>query len=148
MKTVLQNYGSGELAVSETPPPQLRDGWVLVKTAYSLISAGTEKTKIDTGSKSLLGKARSRPDLVRQVIQKARNEGVWKTWQTVSDRLNAPTPLGYSSAGQIVEVQGDVGGLRPGHLVSCGGGTASHSEIVSVPRNLAIAIPEGVSLDH
>ena len=94
MKSVLQNYGSGELSVIESPTPQLRDGSVLVRTVCSVISAGTEKTKVDMGSKSLLGKARSRPDLVRQVISKARREGLWKTWQTVQERLSTPTPLG------------------------------------------------------
>src|SRR5258707_578804 len=111
MKSVLQNYSTGELKVVETPPPQLRAGWVLVKTICSLISAGTEKTKVDAGSMSLLGKAKARPDLVRQVINKAKREGLWKTWQTVSDRLNTPVPMGYSSAGEVIRVEGDVDDL-------------------------------------
>lgn len=148
MKSVLQNYGSGELKVIDSPPPQLRDGSVLVRTAYSVISAGTEKTKVDMGSKSLLGKARSRPDLVRQVIIKAKREGLWKTWQTVQERLSTPTPLGYCSAGEVIETAGEVNGLRPGDLVACAGSTANHAEIVCVPRNLVVPIPAGVSMDH
>ena len=79
-----------KLKVIEAPPPQLKDGYVLVKTTHSLISAGTEKTKVDTAGKSLIGKARARPDLVRQVINRARQEGLWKTWNVVSERLSMP----------------------------------------------------------
>ncbi len=148
MQNVVQNYRSGDLTVAETPPPQLRDRSVLVRTRWSIISAGTEKTKVDTARKSLLGKAMSRPDLVRQVLQRARREGLLKTWQLVADRLDAPTPLGYSCAGEIIETRGDVGDLRPGDLVACAGSSANHAEIVCVPRNLAVRVPDGVGLDH
>ena len=92
------------MSLDEAPLPQLHPGCALVKTSHSLISAGTEKTKVDAAKMSLLGKARSRPDLVKQVINRARKEGLWKTWEIVSDRLNTPVPLGYSSAGTIVDV--------------------------------------------
>src|ERR1051326_396271 len=111
MKAVIQNYNTGELKVIETPPPQLRDGWVLVKTTHSLISAGTEKTKIDTAQKNLIAKAQARPDLVQQVIARARREGLWKTWQAVSERLNTPLAMGYSSSGIVVDTMGDVDGI-------------------------------------
>ncbi len=136
------------LLVVDSPTPQLRSGWALVATAFSIISAGTEKTKVDTARKSLLGKAMARPDLVKKVIAKAKTEGLWKTWQVVSDKLDAPTPLGYSSAGQIIEVSGDIDGLEPGDWVTCAGNTANHAEIVCVPKNLLAKIPEGVSPDH
>lgn len=148
MQNVVQNYRTGTLAVTENPVPQIREGSVLVQTQFSIISAGTEKTKVDTAKKSLLGKAMARPDLVRQVINRAKKEGLLRTWQVVSDRLNAPTPLGYSCSGRIIETQGDVGDLRVGDLVACAGSSANHAEIVSIPRNLAVRIPEGVSLDH
>jgi len=148
LKAVIQNYATGELSVKETPPPQLRAGHVLVRTVRSAISAGTEKTKVDTGRKSLLGKAKARPDLVKKVIEKAKREGLWKTWQTVSDRLNTPIPLGYSCAGEVLEVCGDVNGLRPGDRVACGGGTANHAEVVCVPKNLAVPVPETVSYEQ
>ena len=148
MKSVIQNYKSGDLTVSETPVPQLRDGYVLVRNACSLISAGTEKTKVDTAKKSLVGKAMARPDLVKKLVAKARREGLWKAWQTASQRLDQPTPLGYSCAGQIIDVQGDVDGLCCGDWVACGGGSANHAEIVSVPRNLATIVPEGVGCDQ
>ena len=145
---MLQDYRSGELKLVESPIPQLEPGSVLVKTAYSVISAGTEKTKVEMGSKSLLGKAQARPDLVNQVIAKAKKEGLWKTWQTVQERLSAQVPLGYCSAGEIIEIAGEVDGLRPGDLVACGGSTANHAEIVAVPKNLVAPIPTAVPLDH
>lgn len=133
---------------SPRTPSQIREGSILVQTQFSIISAGTEKTKVDTAKKSLLGKAMARPDLVRQVIARAKKEGLLRTWQVVSDRLNAPTPLGYSCSGRIIETQGDVGDLRVGDLVACAGSSANHAEIVSIPRNLTVRIPEGVGLDH
>ena len=148
MHGVIQNYRSGQLSVSDAPTPAPQAFGVQVRTRWSVISAGTEKTKVDTAKKSLLGKAMARPDLVRQVIARAKKEGLWRTWQVVSDRLNAPTPLGYSCAGEVIEVRGDVGDLRPGDLVACAGSTANHSEIVSVPRNLVTRVPDGVGLDH
>lgn len=148
MRSVLQDYRSGELKLVESPIPQLDAGSVLVKTAYSVISAGTEKTKVEMASKSLLGKAQARPDLVNQVIAKAKKEGLWKTWQTVQERLGAQVPLGYCSAGEVIETAGEVDGLRPGDLVACGGSTANHSEIVAVPKNLVAPVPASVPLEH
>ena len=148
MRQITQNYKNGELRLEEVPAPQLSSGRVLVKVLYSLISAGTEKTKIDTAQKSLIGKARSRPDLVKQVFEKAKEEGIWKTWQTVSQRLNTPVSLGYSCAGMVLDLGEGVQGLKQGDLVACGGEFANHAEIVSVPKNLVVRVPEGVSIDH
>jgi len=141
MKTVMQSYKTGELKVIETPPPQLKDGYVLIRNQHSLISAGTEKTKIDTAEKSLIGKAKARPDLVRQVIQKAKREGLWKTWQSVAERLETPLTMGYSSAGTVLETMGDVGSIQKGDRVACAG---NHADIVCVPKNLVVSIPENV----
>ena len=148
MKIVIQNYKTGELKLVDAPPPQLKEGHVLVQTVHSLISVGTEKTKVDTARKSLLGKARARPDLVKQVIHKAKQEGLWKTFQTVSERLNMPIALGYSSAGVVLETMGNVNGLRPGDRVACGGDTANHAEIVCVPKNLVVPIPDQIGTDQ
>jgi predicted dehydrogenase/threonine dehydrogenase-like Zn-dependent dehydrogenase len=148
MKRLLQNFRTGELSLDEAPMPLLQPGCALVKTAHSLISAGTEKTKVDAANMSLLGKARSRPDLVKQVLNRARKDGLWKTWEMVSDRLNTPVPLGYSSAGTIVDVKGDVDGLTAGTLVACAGGTANHAEMVVIPKNLLVPVPAGVTSDQ
>lgn len=148
MRQIIQNYKTGELRLEEVPVPQLGQGRVLVKVLYSLISAGTEKTKIDTARKSLIGKARSRPDLVKQVFEKVKKDGIWNTWQIVSQRLNTPVSLGYSCAGIVLTVGEDVQGLKQGDLVACGGEFANHAEIISVPKNLVVKVPEGVSADH
>lgn len=148
MKAIVQSYRTGELSVIESPQPQLSEGCILVRNAWSVISAGTEKTKVDTARKSLIGKAMSRPDLVRQVIDKARRDGIASTWQTVSDRLDTSMPLGYSCAGEVLEVCGDVGGLKPGDRVACAGSSANHAELVAVPKLLAARVPAPVGLDH
>src|SRR5262245_42217495 len=148
MQQVQQNYRSGELALVDVPVPALRPGGILVANAFSLISAGTERTTVETARRSLLGKAASRPDLVRQVVRVARREGLLETWRMVRNRLDTPLPLGYSSAGYVAAVAEGAEGLRPGDRVACAGaGYASHAEIVFVPRNLAARVPEGVALD-
>ncbi|MEP6878161.1 MAG: bi-domain-containing oxidoreductase, partial [Nitrosospira sp.] len=109
-------------------------------------SAGTEKTKIDMGRKSLMQKAKARPDLVRQVLHKLRTDGLLKTMQTVNTRLGAANPLGYSSAGVAIAVGGLVEGINPGDRVACGGvGYANHAEFAVVPKNLAVRVPDNVS---
>ncbi|WP_020405755.1 bi-domain-containing oxidoreductase [Hahella ganghwensis] len=145
MKQVAQVFKAGSINIYDVPVPTLTDKFVLVRNANSVISAGTEKTKVDMGKKSLLQKAKARPDLVRQVIKKLQTEGLGKTLQTVNSRLNSPSPLGYSSAGEVVAVGGLVKGLRPGDRVACGGaGYANHAEFVAVPKNLIAKVPDNV----
>jgi NADPH:quinone reductase-like Zn-dependent oxidoreductase len=148
MKQLLQNLRSGETLVAEVPLPQPRRGPVLVRTAASLVSAGTERTLVAFASKDLIGKARSRPDLVRQVLDKARREGLLTTIEAAFNRLDQPMPLGYSSAGTIVAVGDSVEGFQVGDRVACaGGGYAVHAEYVSVPRNLVARIPDGIDFE-
>jgi predicted dehydrogenase/threonine dehydrogenase-like Zn-dependent dehydrogenase len=148
MRQIRQDYGSGDLGVVDVPVPALRPGGVLVATACSVISAGTERTTVSTARMGLVGKAASRPDLVRQVIRVARREGLLETYRIVRNRLDTSLPLGYSSAGFVAAVADDVSGLRPGDRVACAGsGYASHAEIVFVPRNLVAKVPEGVALE-
>lgn len=148
MKQVLQSFRSGELWLADVAPPGPAPRGARVQTVASLVSAGTEKMILDLGKMSLLGKARSRPDLVRRIIQKARTEGVWKTYEQVSQRLDTPVPLGYSTAGVVLDVD-DAPGLAPGQRVACAGmGYASHAELNWVPRNLVVPLPEGVSFEE
>ncbi len=149
MKQVLQNYRTGEVKVEEVPTPVLRIGAVLVANRCSLISAGTERMKIETGKLSLLGKARARPDLVKKVLQTLRTEGFSATYRKVMARLEAPSPLGYSCAGEVIAVGAEVEGFQVGDRVACAGAEhAHHAEIVCVPQNLVVPIPPEVSFEQ
>src|SRR5207247_3314148 len=101
MKQVVQNYRTGHLKVEELPPPALRPGGVLVRTVCSLISAGTERSIVETAQSSLIGKARSRPDLVRQVFDTFKREGLSSTYEKVKARLSQSKALGYSASGIV-----------------------------------------------
>jgi len=148
MKQVARQPRDGRISVAEVPLPTVRRGWVLVENRCSLISAGTERSKVELDAKGLIGKAKSRPDLVRKVVEKARAEGVRVAVGVARERLAALTPLGYSSAGVVLELGPGVEGLAPGERVACGGaGWANHAEVVSVPRNLIARVPDSVPLE-
>jgi predicted dehydrogenase/threonine dehydrogenase-like Zn-dependent dehydrogenase len=147
MKQLIQNFKSGELYVDELPVPLVSEGYVLVANRYSLISAGTEKTTVSTAKASLLGKARMRPDLVRQVIQNYKKEGFKATFEKVKNKLDSLKALGYSSAGVVIASMDTLNKFQPGDMVACAGlGYASHAEVVCVPQNLVARIPENVEL--
>lgn len=149
MKQVLQNFRSGELKVDEVPESIVRGGGVLVRTARSLVSAGTEKMAVELAQKSLVGKAKERPDLVRQVIGKIRRDGFLSTFRAVQARLDTPLALGYSAAGTVRETGRGAEEFRAGDRVACAGmNYASHAETIFVPTNLAVKIPEGVGFDE
>jgi len=148
MKQIIQSYRTGELWLGEVPSPQVLPGTVLVETATSLVSAGTERAIVDLARKSLVGKARARPDLVKKVLKKLKTEGVAQTASKVFERLDTPIPLGYSCTGIVVEVGEGVEDLSPGDRVACAGaGYANHAERNVVPRNLCVPLPEDVSMD-
>jgi predicted dehydrogenase/threonine dehydrogenase-like Zn-dependent dehydrogenase len=146
MKQVVQSYKTGEVALRDVPVPRCGSKGILVRTSHSLISLGTERSTIELGRKSLLGKAASRPDLVRRAWDKARKEGLLKTWQEAMGRLDTPTPLGYSAAGVVEECGISATEFSPGDRVACvGQGFASHAEFISIPVNLACRIPDQVT---
>ncbi|HYP49207.1 MAG TPA: bi-domain-containing oxidoreductase [Thermoleophilaceae bacterium] len=148
MRQVAQRPRDGSLTVVDAPTPQLRPGWLLIENRCSLISAGTERSKVELGSKSLVGKARARPDLARKVVDRARAEGVRSAVGAARERLDTLAPIGYSSAGVVRAVGEGVEGLGPGDRLACGGGGwANHAELVAVPRNLVARVPDGVSLE-
>jgi predicted dehydrogenase/threonine dehydrogenase-like Zn-dependent dehydrogenase len=145
MKQLLQNMRDGATRVEDTPVPQVRPAMALVRNTASLVSAGTERMLVEFAEKSLLGKARSRPDLVRQVLRKTRQEGVRPALMAALNRLDEPMPLGYSSAGQIVECGSGLQGFAVGDRVACAGsGYAVHAEYVVVPQNLLVKLPDNV----
>ena len=149
MKQVVQSYKTGDVTLRDVPVPQCGGKRILVRNTCSLISLGTERSTIELGRKSLMGKAASRPDLVRRAWDKAKKEGFLKTWQEAMGRLDTPTPLGYSSAGLVEQCGTAATEFAPGDRVACiGQGFASHADFVSIPVNLACRIPEGVSSEE
>jgi predicted dehydrogenase/threonine dehydrogenase-like Zn-dependent dehydrogenase len=148
MKQLLQYLRNGKTAVEDVPVPLPRPGMALVRTRASLVSAGTERMVVDFARQSLLGKARRRPDLVRQVLQKARREGMRSAAHAAFSRLDQPLALGYSSAGTIVALGAEMPGYKVGQRVACAGsGYAVHAEYAVVPRNLLALLPDGVDFD-
>ena len=146
MKQILQSYRTGELWMAEVPVPTCGRGGVLIRTRSSVVSAGTERIVRTLAKKSLIGKARARPDLVRQVLKKVKTEGIKPAMEQVFARLDEPISLGYSAAGDVVEIGGEAIGFQPGDRVAmAGAGYAAHAEFNFVPRNLCAKIPEGVS---
>ena len=148
MKQIVQSASSGKLELLEVPAPAPDRGQVLLRTHFSVVSPGTEKSSLDFARKSLLGKARSRPDLVKQVTRKLRQEGPVQTYRAVMGRLDAPQALGYSCAGVVEAVGEGVTAFAPGDRVACGGaGYANHAELNVVPENLCVAVPDGLPLE-
>ena len=145
MHQVIQDVRSGKLVVAEVPAPLAQPGEVLIANVASVISAGTERMTIDLAKKSLLGKARERPDLVRRVLEKCRNEGVLTTLRQVRERLDTPIPMGYSSAGVVLACGAGVQNLKPGDRVASNG---PHAAIVSVSKHLCAAVPDRVDFDQ
>ncbi len=148
MKQIIQNLRDGKMTVQEVPSPALGEGMVLVRNHFSLISAGTEGSKVQAARKSLLGKAKEKPEAVKQVLASAKTEGLTATYQKVMNKLDAPSPLGYSCAGEVIAIGPGITDLKCGDRVACGGASAVHADLVSVPRNLCVRVPEGVPMNH
>ncbi|QHC23720.1 bi-domain-containing oxidoreductase [Streptomyces sp. GS7] len=149
MKQVVQNYKSGELAVLDVPVPGCKPGGVLVRSAYSLISTGTELMKVSEAGMSMLGKARSRPDQVAKVMQSVATNGVPATYRKVMGKLDSYTPLGYSLCGVVERVGTGIDEVKVGDLVACAGNEhALHAELNWVPKNLYARVPDGLAPRH
>jgi predicted dehydrogenase/threonine dehydrogenase-like Zn-dependent dehydrogenase len=149
MKQLLQFNKEKGPRVEEIPAPQIKGPGLLVSNRCSLISVGTERQMIEVSQMSLVGKARQRPDMVKQVLSKMKTEGVVSTYNKVMGRLSTPTSLGYSSAGVVEEVHRAVENWTPGDRAACAGfGYACHAENIFVPANLAVKIPENVSFEE
>lgn len=148
MKQVIQNFKTGELYVDEVPLPSLSDGMVLIENKFSLISAGTERSTVKVAQANLLNKARQRPDLVAQVIQNIKKEGLAATFSKVKTKLDSLKALGYSTSGIVLSSLDSKGLFKPGDRVACAGvDYASHSEVIAVPQNLIAKIPDNVSYE-
>ena len=144
MLQVTQRANRGKPDLTEVPDPVARPGHVLICNHYSVISAGTEKYVVDLCGKSMVAKAKERPDHVRRVIDLVRTQGLWRTWSQVSEKLNEPISLGYSSAGVVLSCGAGVQSLKPGDRVASNG---PHAGVVCVPKHLCARVPDEVALD-
>ena len=148
MKQVVQDLQTHAISVEEVPTPVCQAGGVLVKTVASLISSGTERSTVQLGSMNLLEKALQRPDLVKALFHRWRASGMSDVLAAVRAKLDRALPLGYSAAGEVLEAGEEAGGFQAGCRVACGGmGYASHAEIIWVPKNLCVRIPDTVDYD-
>ncbi|MGO8820643.1 MAG: bi-domain-containing oxidoreductase [Desulfomonilaceae bacterium] len=145
MRQIIQNIRNGKLSVATIPEPMVQPGHVLIANAASVISAGTEKMTMDLARKSLLGKARERPDQVRRVVEKVKNEGFFQTLGQVREKLDEPMTMGYSSAGVVLACGAGVQMFKPGDRVASNG---PHAGVVSIPKHLCARVPDSVPFEQ
>lgn len=149
MKQLIQSYKSGEIQLVEVPDSILRPNGILLNTVNSLVSVGTEKLMISLAKKGYIGKALARPDLVKQVINKVKVDGLLDAYKAVMSRLDTPVTMGYSSSGTVKEIGAGVTGIRVGERVACfGDGFATHSELSFITKNMFVKIPDNVSFEE
>ena len=147
MHQLTQKLRNGEMAVLDVPPPALTPGTVQVQNCFSLISPGTEGSTVRAARSSFLYKVRQRPEQVYQVLELLTHKGLVQTYRAVTKKLDAYSPLGYSSAGRVLKVGRGVSDMGVGDFVACAGvGYASHAEIIAVPVNLCVKLPSGADL--
>ncbi len=148
MEQLAQNLKDGKMQILEVPFPALSGGMVLVRNHYSLISAGTEGKTVKDARLGYIGKARARKEEVKKVIETAKTFGVMKTYQMVMNKLDAPSSLGYSTAGEVIAVADDIIDFRVGDKVACGGNSSVHAEVIAVPSNLCVKLADNVDTKH
>lgn len=146
MKQLTQQLKSGKMEILEVPFPALNNGYIMVRNHFSVISAGTEGKTVTDARKGYIAKAKSRQKEVKQVIEMVKTSGILPTYKTVMNKLEAPSALGYSTAGEVIAVGDGVTNFRVGDWVACGGSTASHADVIAVPVNLAVSVPKTVDL--
>ncbi len=142
MKQILQSLKTGVTEVAEVPCPSATNGRLLIRSSSTLVSAGTERMLVEFGKAGWIEKARQQPDKVRLVLDKIKTDGLLPTIETVLNKLDQPLPLGYCNVGVVLEVGPGVTGFSIGDRVASNG---KHAEVVSVPTNLSVQIPDNVS---
>ena len=146
MKIVVQNLKTGKVSLADAPKPAVPDNGILVRTSASLISAGTDRAVVGLARKSTVGKALARPDLVRRVLRKVKNDGLWSAYKAVQNVIAEPKTLGYSLVGEVLAIGHRVEGIAVGDRVACAGaGHANHAEVAAIPSNLFVSVPQGVA---
>ncbi len=146
MEQLVQSLKDGAMQILQVPFPALQSGCILVRNHYSVISAGTEGKSVKDARLGYVAKARARKEEVGKVMKSVQNFGLLPTYKMVMNKLESPSPLGYCCAGEVIAVAGDVTDFRIGDLVACGGNTAVHAEVVSVPVNLCVKLPAGIDI--
>lgn len=144
MNVLTKNNRTGELSIKDVPIPNLKKGHILVKNSFSAISIGTESSSIAIAEKNLMQKAKSRPDELKKIMSLIQKEGILRTYDIAMEQLNLPSPLGYSSSGIVLKIGDGVKKFRVGDRVACGG--SGHGEVISVPENLCVGVPDEVDL--
>ncbi len=142
MKQIIQDLKNGETILEEIPVPMVKTGHVLIKTANTLVSLGTERMLVEFGKANFIQKARQQPDKVKMVFEKIKTDGLKPTMDAVFNKLNQPLPLGYCNVGEVVEVGKGVTEFKVGDRVASNG---NHAEYVNVPKNLVAKIPDNVT---
>ena len=142
MKQIIQDIKSGRTVLEEVPVPQVRAGYVLVKTSRSLVSLGTERMLVEFGKANLIDKARQQPDKVKQVLDKIKTDGLQPTLEAVFNKLGQPLPLGYCNVGRVVAVGKGVAEFKVDDRVASNG---NHAEFVCVPKNLVAKVPDDIT---
>ncbi len=142
MKQILQDMAKGGTTVVEAPVPQVIRNQLLINTALSLISTGTERMLVDFGKASMIQKARQQPEKVRQVLDKVQTDGLMTTVDAVRAKLAQPLPLGYCNVGTVHTAGPGVVGFRVGDRVVSNG---PHADVVRVPATLSAQIPDTVT---
>ena len=145
MKQIIQDLKTGATILEEVPMPQVKSGYVLIKTTRTLVSLGTERMLVEFGKANLIDKARQQPDKVKQVLDKIKTDGLQPTLEAVFNKLGQPLPLGYCNVGKVVAVGRSVTEFQVGDRVASNG---NHAEYVCVPQNLVAKIPDNVSDDE
>ena len=144
MKQIVQSLKDGKIDVIDVPAPSVAKNNILVKTAISLVSAGTERMLLEFGKSNYLEKARQQPDKVKEVVDKIKSDGVIPTIDSIRSKLDQPLEIGYSNVGEVIDVGSDVKSFAIGDRVVSNG---NHAEVISVPEFLAAKIPENVSYE-
>ncbi len=148
MEQLTQNLKNGEMKILEVPYPMLNKGYVLVRNHYSIISAGTEGKTVKDARLGYVGKAMARKDEVKKVINTAKTIGLVDTYKLMMNKLDAPSALGYSCAGEVIAVADDITEFKIGDKVACAGAGAVHAEVVTVPKNLCVKLADDVLLNE
>ena len=145
MKQVLLK--KGEIYTADVPRPAMEKDMVLIKTAYSCISAGTELSGVENSGSSLIKLAIEHPEYVAMGLNMIKERGIKDTWDTIQGKYELGSPMGYSASGVVVESGTDM--FQRGERVACMGvGYANHAGYVAAPKNLVVKIPDGVSMEH